>query len=365
MAGPLVGVRVLEFEALGPAPFCGMLLADLGADVLTVERPAGDSAPRGTELLRRGKRSITLDLKAPQGLECALALVARADVLIEGMRPGVMERLGLGPEIACERNPRLVYGRMTGWGQSGPLAMSAGHDINFIALTGVLDAIGRPNAGPVPPLNVVGDYGGGGMFLAFGILAALLEARSSGRGQVVDAAMVDGASLLAAHFHGLLARGAWSPQRGTNVLDGGAPWYDVYETKDGRYMAVGAIEPQFYGSLLEKLGLDALALPKRGDRSSWPEIRAVLAAVFKTREREAWAKHFEGSDACVTPVLSFAEAQAHPHSLARSSFRTTGAVAQPAPGPRFSRTPAAIQRPPPARGEGAGQALIDWGLEQT
>ncbi len=361
--GALHGIRVLEFEALGPAPFCGMLLAGLGADVLVVERP-GKSTARPTELLRRGKRSIVLDLKTPQGVQAALTLARKADVLIEGLRPGVMERLGLGPETACERNRRLVYGRMTGWGQTGPLAPTAGHDINYIALTGALHAIGPSGGAPVAPLNLVGDYGGGGMYLAFGILAAVVEAQRSGRGQVVDAAMVDGASLLATHFHGLLARRAWNDVRGTNMLDGGAPWYAVYETKDGGHVAVGAIEPQFYAVLLEKLGIDSTALPERSDRGGWPVIRQRFAAAFRARERDEWAAHFEAGDACVTPVLSFSEASQHPHAVARAAFATTAGVPQPAPGPRLSRTPADIGREPPARGEGARRALTDWGFDE-
>jgi len=366
-AGPLAGVRVLEFEAIGPAPFAGMLLADMGADVLLVERPAesglGLERERWMDVMHRGKRSLVLDLKNEGAREAARRLVARADVLIEGFRPGVMERLGLGPQSALAANPRLVYGRMTGWGQRGPLAPRAGHDINYIALAGVLGAIGRRGEAPVPPLNLVGDFGGGGMLLAFGVVCALLHARASGEGQVVDAAMVDGAALLAAMFWGLLAGGRWREERGTNVLDTGAPWYDVYETADGGHMAVGAIEPKFYAELLARLGLSAAALPGQHDRARWPELRAQLAAAFRSRTRADWEAVFSDSDACVAPVLSFGEARAHPHALAREAFIEVGGVAQPAPAPRFSRTPASVHRAPPARGAGGAAALADWGFE--
>ena len=363
--GPLTGIRVLEFEAIGPGPFCGMMLADMGADVLLVDRP-GDSGlglgrARWFDVMVRGRRSVTLDLKSPAGVEAALTLVARADALIEGFRPGVMERLGLGPEVALARNPRLVYGRMTGWGQEGPLAARAGHDINYIALTGVLNAIGRAGGPPVPPLNLVGDFGGGGMLLAFGIACALVEARQSGKGQVVDAAMVDGASLLAAIFSGMLAAGRWSETRGENILDGGAPWYEVYETKDGKHVSVGSIEPKFYAELLERLGLAGEVLPAQDDRAGWPALRERFTQVFKTRTRDEWDAAFQGSDACFAPVLSFSEARAHPHNVARGASVQSGRVAQPAPAPRFSRTPGAIRGAPPERGEGGRAALADWG----
>ena len=360
--GPLAGVKVLEFEAIGPAPFAGMLLADMGADVLLVDRPAdaglGLGRSRWYDVMMRGKRSVTLDLK--QSKEAALRLVARADVLIEGFRPGVMERLGLGPEDVFKRNERIVYGRMTGWGQEGPLAPRAGHDINYIALAGVLHAFGRKGEAPVPPLNLVGDFGGGGMLLAFGVACALLEARRSGRGQVIDAAMVDGAALLATMFHGFLKAGEWREERGVNLLDTGAPWYDVYETKDGKHVAIGAIEPKFFSELTGKLGLGELS--GQNDRSRWPEMRRRFAETFRSRTRDEWCRVFEGSDACFAPVLSWSEARREPHHVRRKGFVDVGGIEQPAPAPRFSRTPGAVRRAPPERGAGGRQALADWGF---
>ena len=360
--GPLTGIRVLEFEAIGPAPFAGMLLADMGADVLVVDRPEeselGLKRERWYDVMMRGKRSVMLDLKS--GKNVALELIARADVLIEGFRPGVMERLGLGPDAALARNPRLVYGRMTGWGQEGPLAPRAGHDINYIALAGVLNAFGRQGEPPVPPLNLVGDFGGGGMLLGFGVACALLEASRSGKGQVVDAAMVDGASLLAVMFSGFLASKNWSEERGTNILDSGAPWYDVYETKDGKYVAIGAIEAKFYAQLIGRLGLERL--PAQHDRARWPELREAFRTCFKSKTRDEWCAVFEGSDACFAPVLSFSEARAHPHARHRRSFVDEDRVPQPAPAPRFSRTPGGVRCPPPERGAGGGEALRDWGF---
>jgi alpha-methylacyl-CoA racemase len=362
--GPLSGIRVLEFEAIGPAPFAGMLLADMGADVLVIDRPAatdlGLGRDRSADVMMRGKRSVTLDLKA--GIEPALELVGKADALIEGFRPGVMERLGLGPEVALARNPRLVYGRMTGWGQDGPLAPRAGHDINYIALAGVLHAFGRKGEAPVPPLNLVGDFGGGGMLLAFGVACGLLEARASGRGQVIDAAMVEGASLLAAMFHGFLQNRQWTESRGENILDTGAPWYNVYETKDGKYVSVGAIEARFYRDLLDKTDIQDLG---QHDRSRWPEMKALFEKTFKAKTRDEWCRVFEGSDACFAPVLSFSEARADAHNRARESFVRVGGVEQPAPAPHFSRTPGAVRHPPPERGQGGGAALRDWGFDQT
>jgi alpha-methylacyl-CoA racemase len=362
--GPLAGIKVLEFEAIGPAPFAGMLLADMGADVLVVDRPAstdlGLKRERWYDVMMRGKRSVTLDLKANKAP--ALELIARADALIEGFRPGVMERLGLGPDAAAARNPRLVYGRMTGWGQDGPLAPRAGHDINYIALAGVLHAFGRKGEAPVPPLNLIGDFGGGGMLLGFGVACALLEAARSGKGQVVDAAMVEGASLLAAMFAGFLAAGTWSESRGENLLDTGAPWYDVYETKDGKYVAIGAIETKFYGELLSRLKLDAHSLPDQHDRSGWPTLRKTFAQIFKSKTRGQWCEVFEGSDACFAPVLSWSEARRHAHNVSRKSYVNVAGVEQPAPAPRFSRTPGAVRRAPPERGEGGAQALADWGF---
>src|SRR5438094_925317 len=322
--GPLSGIRVLEFEAIGPGPFAGMLLADMGADVLLVDRPAagdfGLKRERWYDVMMRGKRSVMLDLKADSGKQAALQLIARADALIEGFRPGVMERLGLGPHESLERNPRLVYGRMTGWGQSGPLAPRAGHDVNYIAL--------------------------GGMLLGFGIACALLEAQRSGRGQVVDAAMVEGAALLAAMFAGFLKVGEWSETRGVNTLDTGAPWYDVYETKDGKYVAIGAIEDRFYRELIHRLALPALP---QHDRAGWPKMRDQFAKTFKTKTRDEWCKVFEGSDACFAPVLSWSETRRHPQSVSRNSYLTVAGVEQPAPAPRFSRTPAKLRGAPPER----------------
>ena len=314
--GPLADLRILEFEAIGPGPFCGMMLADMGADVLLVDRPQdpglGFTRERWYDVMLRGRRSVTLDLKSKDGVAAALMLAERADAVIEGFRPGVMERLGLGPEVLHAGNPKLVYGRATGWGQDGPLAARAGHDINYIALSGVLHAIGRAGEAPVPPLNLIGDFGGGGMLLAFGIACALLEARLSGKGQVVDAAMIEGASLLTTMIWGMQAAQHWSDRRGANVLDSGAPWYDTYETKDGKYVAVGAIEPKFYLELLAGLGLANITLPPQNDRAGWPELRRQFAAVFLTRTRDEWCALLEGSDACFAPVLSIAEA---PHGV--------------------------------------------------
>jgi alpha-methylacyl-CoA racemase len=361
--GPLQGIKVLEFESIGPAPFAGMLLADMGADVIVIDRPAstdlGLKRERWYDVMMRGKRSVTLDLKSGAAKEAALQLAARADALIEGMRPGVMERLGLGPQQVFQRNKSIVYGRMTGWGQDGPLAPRAGHDINYIALAGVLHAFGRRGEAPVPPLNLIGDFGGGGMLLGFGVACALLEASRSGRGQVVDAAMVEGASLLAAMFAGFLASNNWSEERGTNILDTGAPWYNVYETRDGKHVSIGSIETRFYQDLLQRLGLPDLG---QHDRTRWPEMRARFSSVFKTKTRDEWCKVFEGSDACFAPVLSWSEARRDPHNVARKSFLSVKDVEQPAPAPRFSRTPGEVRRAPPERGEGGAAALADWGF---
>jgi len=362
MSGPLAGIRVLELESIGPAPFAGMLLADMGADVLVIDRPAstdlGLKRERWYDVMMRGKRSVTLDLK--RGSSAALELVGRADALIEGMRPGVMERLGLGPDIALKKNPKLVYGRMTGWGQDGPLAPRAGHDINYIALAGVLHAFGRKGEAPVPPLNLIGDFGGGGMLLGFGVACALIEAARSGKGQVVDAAMVEGASLLAAMFAGFLKAGSWTERRGENILDTGAPWYDVYETKDGKYVSIGSIETRFYEELLQKLGVPDLG---QHDRSKWPQMRAQFSSAFKTRTRDEWCRVFEGSDACFAPVLSWSEARSDRHNVARKAYVEVAGVPQPAPAPRFSRTAPAVRRAPPERGEGGRDALRDWGFD--
>jgi alpha-methylacyl-CoA racemase len=364
MPGPLNGTKVLEMEAIGPAPFAGMVLADLGADVLLLERPQaadlGLKRKRRHDVMLRGKRSVTLDLKKDSSKEIVFRLLERADVLIEGFRPGVMERLGLGPDEALRVNKKLVYGRMTGWGQDGPLAPRAGHDINYIALAGVLHAFGRQGEAPVPPLNLVGDFGGGGMLLVAGVLAALVESARSGKGQVVDAAMVEGASLLAAMFAGLMKDGQWSERRGENILDTGAPWYGVYETKDGKYVSIGSIEARFFEELLSRLQLENA--PPQHDRSRWPEMKALFEKTFKSRTRDEWCKAFDGSDACFAPVLSFSEARQDAHNRARQAFVNVADVEQPAPAPRFSRTPAAVRGAPPERGEGGRAALLDWGF---
>ncbi len=366
MSGPLTGVKVLELAGIGPGPFCGMLLADMGADVLRVDRAQESDLGLPVEpkfdIMARGRRSVALDLKRPESIAMVLDWVAKADVLTEGFRPGVTERLGLGPDACFARNPRLVYGRVTGWGQHGPLAQAAGHDINYIALTGALHAIGRKGGAPVPPLNLLGDFGGGGMVLAFGIACALFETRVSGKGQVIDAAMTEGVAGLMAMFYGRMAAGHWRDQRGVNVLDTGAPWYDVYETADGKHVAIGSIEARFYAELLARLGLDPAALPGQFEFARWPELRAAFTAAFKTRTRDAWCKEMEGTDVCFAPVLSIAEASRHAHNRARGTFAEIDGVTQPAPAPRFSRTPGAIARGAPRRGEGGAQALADWGF---
>jgi alpha-methylacyl-CoA racemase len=359
--GPLAGIRVVELAAIGPGPFAAMLLADLGAEVLRVDRPAA-SRPAWPTVLARGRRSVVVDLKHPDGAGVVLDLVASADALVEGFRPGVVERLGIGPDACLARNPRLVYGRVTGWGQEGPWRLAAGHDIDYVALAGALHPIGQAGGPPVPPLNLVGDFGGGGMLLALGVVAALLEARRSGRGQVVDAAMVDGAALLTTQFHELLAAGLWREERGANLLDGGAPFYGVYQTADGRHLAVGALEPQFFAELLRRLGLDAGDLPGQLDRDGWPVLRERLAERFRTRTRDQWCELLAGTDACVAPVLDLGEAPAHPHNRARSTFVDVGGVVQPAPAPRFSRTPPDPPAPPATPGAHTDQALADWGI---
>jgi alpha-methylacyl-CoA racemase len=361
--GPLHGVRVVELESLAPAPFGCMILADLGAEVIRVDRPAAPGHPvvQPGDPLARGRRSIRLDLKEPEGVAVLLRLADRADVFVEAFRPGVAERLGFGPEACLERNPRLVYARMTGWGQHGPLAPAAGHDIDYIAVAGALDPIGRAGERPVPPLNLVGDFGGGGMLLAVGVLAALLERERSGRGQVVDAAMVDGAALLATFIYGLRAAGAWRDERGSNLLDGGAPFYDTYQTADGKFVAVGALEPKFYAELLARLGLDPAGLPGQLDRDGWPALRAAIGARFAERTQDQWAEAFAGSDACVVPVLSMADAPGHPHNAARGTFTEVAGVTQPAPAPRFSRTPAGQPAPPPPPGGDTSAILAELG----
>ncbi|MCM5571420.1 CoA transferase [Burkholderiaceae bacterium FT117] len=367
--GPLAGIRVLEFAGIGPAPLCGMLFADMGAEVLRLDRlePIDLGVPRtwDLELANRGKRTLAVDLKKPEGIALAGELVERADVLIEGFRPGTMERLGLGPDVCLARNPKLVYGRVTGFGQDGPLARAAGHDLNYIALAGALHSIGREGAAPTPPLNLLGDYAGGTMFLAWGIACALLEARQSGKGQVVDAAMVDGVSVLMTAIYGLMGGGLHNGPRGTNTLDSGAPYYEVYECADGRYVSVAPIERRFRALLLEKLGPEAPPLEDLDDRAKWPEARAKLAAVFRTRSRDEWCALLEGSDACFAPVLPPLEAHAHPHLKARGTFTEIAGVLQPAPAPRFSRSSPDAPTPPERPGSsGAGRA-VDWGIAQA
>jgi alpha-methylacyl-CoA racemase len=351
---------------IGPAPMCAMLLADLGADVILIDRIAdsglGIPVKAKYDLLRRGRPSVALDLKQPEAVKTVLRLVSAADAIIEGFRPGVMERLGLGPDVCLARNPRLVYGRMTGWGQDGPLAHASGHDINYIGLAGVLHAIGRKGEPPLPPLNLVGDFGGGALYLAFGVLAALLEREKSGRGQVVDAAMVDGAASLMTLMFGLHAAGRWVERRGDNLLDSGAPFYEVYETSDGKYVAVGSLEPKFYRELLRLTGLEREDLPAQHDAASWPAMKQRFASILRTKTRDQWCRIMEGSEVCFAPVLSMAEAPAHPHNRHRGTFVEENGVIQPAPAPRFSRTPGAIQRPPSPSGADTISALRDWGF---
>jgi len=365
--GPLAGYRIIEMAGIGPAPFAAMLLADMGAEVIRVDRrEATDLGLPGREpkfeVLHRGRRSLSLDVKSEAGRAIVKRLAAKADALIEGFRPGVMERLGLGPDALAKINPKLVFGRMTGFGQDGPLAQRAGHDIDYIALAGVLHGIGRQGEAPVPPLNLVGDFGGGGMFLAVGVLAALLEAQKSGKGQVVDAAMVDGAAYLMALTYAMHAQGTWRDERGVNVLDGGAPWYDTYQTSDGKWLAVGAIEKRFYAELIERLGLSAAELPPQHDRGGWPELRRRFATAIKQRTRDDWERTFAGSDACVAPVLALGEVGHHPHNAARATFIERDGVMQPAPAPRFSRTAAEIGAQPRSRGADSAAILHDWGF---
>jgi alpha-methylacyl-CoA racemase len=367
--GPLTGVRVIELAGIGPGPFAAMSLADLGADVIRVDRadtvqPALFGTPH-PDLLNRGRRSIAVDLKTPAGRQVVLDLVRDADVLLEGFRPGVTERLGLGPEDCLAANPSLVYGRMTGWGQDGPLAPYAGHDINYLALTGALDAIGRPGERPVPPLNLLGDFGGGGLMLAFGVVCALLHVRSGGPGQVVDAAIVDGVATLSTAIYALRNLGMWRDERGGNLLDGGAPFYDTYRCADGRHLAVGALEPKFYAELSRLAGYPVDDNAARLDPGSWPEQRERWAALFATRTRDEWAALLERSDACATPVLDWAEAPAHPHLAARGVFVEHAGVSQPGPAPRFSVTPGALRRPAPQPGEHTDEVLRELGRTPT
>ncbi len=358
-------MRVVELAGLGPAPFAAMLLADMGADVLRIERPPteGRFTPAAPEydLLNRSRRSVALDLQQSAGIEATLALAERAEVLIEGFRPGVTERLGVGPDACWARNPALVYGRMTGWGQDGPWAARAGHDIGYVAVTGALHAIGRADGPPQVPLNLVGDFGGGGTYLVMGVLAALLEARASGRGQVVDAAIVDGAASLATMVHGLLGAGVWRDERGVNLLDTGYPAYDIYQSSDGGWLAAGPLEAKFYAEFIGVLGLDP-ETARPGDPSTWPQLRQQIAAVFASRTRAEWETAFADTDACVAPVLSFAEAPQHPQLAARGTFVDVAGVRQPAPAPRFSRTPSAVQSPPAVPGQHTREALTEWGV---
>lgn len=367
MAGPLAGLRVIEMVGLGPCPFAAMMLADMGAEVIRIDRKSTGGGPfpmLGTkyDVMARNRKSLALDLKHPQAREVLLALVDKADVLIEGFRPGVMERLGFGPAECHARNPKLVYGRVTGWGQDGPLAQAAGHDINYIALTGMLHAMGRADGPPAPPLNLVGDFGGGAMMLAFGVVCAVLEARQSGKGQVVDAAMTDGAALLGAMMYGLRAFGMWSGRRESNLLDGGAPFYDTYACADGKFIAIGAIEPQFYEHLLALAGADDPAFKKQWSQRDWPGLKSRFAALFRTRTRDEWCALLEGTEACFAPVLDMAEAPQHPHNRERGTFTDVEGVTQPAPAPRFSRTAPDAVSPPSAPGQDSAAILEAWGF---
>ena len=364
--GPLEGVKVVELAGIGPGPFASMMLADMGADVIRIDRASrvrgGDPAPPPKAPLSRGRRSVAVDLKNPAGVEAVLRIVERADALIEGFRPGVMERIGLGPDVCLARNPKLVYGRMTGWGQEGPMAQAAGHDINYISLAGVLDHIGRKAERPLAPLNLVGDFGGGGMLMAFGVACALIETARSGKGQVVDAAMVDGAAVLMQMMYGMRAMGVWNDERGTNLLDSGAHFYEVYETQDGKHVSIGSIEPQFYAELIEKTGLAAEDLPAQMDQSQWSKLKERLAAIFKSKSRDEWCEIMEGSDVCFAPVLSMGEAPEHPHNLHRKTFLDDGGVVQAAPAPRFSRTAPEVARPAPHLGQDSAEVLADHGF---
>jgi alpha-methylacyl-CoA racemase len=359
--GPLKGVKVIELAGIGPGPFCAMMLSDMGAEVIRIDRK-GETRFGKFDITCRGRRSVALDLKQPEGVKTVLKLIEHADALIEGFRPGVMERLGLGPQICDDLNPKLVYGRMTGWGQEGPLAHAAGHDINYIALSGALHAIGRAGEPPVPPLNLVGDFGGGAMMLAFGLVCALWEARESGKGQVVDAAMTDGAALLMAMFYGSRAAGKWNIKRGSNRLDGGAHFYDAYECADGKFVSIGSLEPQFYALLLKKCGIDDPAFQAQLDAGNWPELKGKLAVIIKSRTRDEWCAIMEGTDVCFAPVLDMDEAPQHAHNKARKTFVEIDGVIHPAPAPRFSRTTAEIQGPPVFPGEHTKSVLSDWGF---
>lgn len=359
--GPLSGLKIVEFAGIGPGPFCGMLLSDLGADVIRIDRKGQGRGGAPADVTARGRRSVALDLKQPASIEACLKLLESADGLIEGFRPGVMERLGLGPDVALARNPKLVYGRMTGWGQFGPYAKAAGHDMNYIAITGALDAIGTTDK-PVPPLNLVGDFGGGALYLAFGLLAGVIHARATGQGQTIDCAMSDGAASLMAMFYGFKAGGMWSEGRRSNLLDGGAHFYDTYQCSDGGWISIGSIEPQFYLLLLEKTGITDPQFQHQMSRDEWPELGDKLAAVIRTKTRDEWCDLMDGTDVCFAPVLSMAEAPTHAHNAARETFVEVAGVVQPAPAPRFSATPGKIQGPPPSVGGHNDTALADWGF---
>lgn len=368
MTGPLAGIRVIEMVGLGPCPFAAMMLADMGAEVIRIDRKPVPGAPNpfpmlGTkyDVMARGRRSLALDLKQPAARDVVLRLIDQSDIVLEGFRPGVMERLGLGPDVCQARNPALVYGRITGWGQQGPLAQAAGHDINYIALTGMLHAMGRADTPPAPPLNLVGDFGGGAMMLAFGVVCAVLEAGKSGKGQVVDAAMTDGAALLGAMMYGLRGHGSWSDQRGANMLDGGAHFYDTYACADGKFISIGAIEPQFYALLLRLTGIDDPAFDAQMDPRAWPALIDKFAAVFATRSRDSWCVLLEGTDVCFAPVLDMGEAPSHPHNVARGTFVDVEGVMQPAPAPRFSRTQAQIGSAPALPGQHSAEVLAESG----
>lgn len=363
MSGPLTGVKIVEFQGIGPGPFCGMLLSDMGADVIRIDRKERNGGGSKFEIGGRGRRSVSLDLKKPEAIETCLKLIEKADIVFEGFRPGVMERLGLGPDVCLKRNKRVVYGRMTGWGQDGPYAQMAGHDINYIAITGALRSCARPGEKPMHPLNLVGDFGGGALYLAVGLLAALHEAKVSGQGQVVDCSMADGAASLMSMFFGMSAAGMWNDEIGTNLLDGGAPFYDSYLCSDGEYVSIGSIEPQFYAELLEKMGLsNDPDFKKQMDRSKWPVMKQKLIDLFKTKTRDQWNEIMEFTDICFGPVLGLKEALKHPHNIARKTFIEIEGVPQPAPAPRFSRTVSKVKSPPPVIGQHTESALKDWGF---
>ena len=367
--GPLAGMKIVELAGIGPVPFCGTLLADMGAQVIRVDR----TAPSGLgisgknpayDVLGRGRKSISVDLKSPEGVETVLRLVESADAVLEGFRPGVTERLGLGPDVCMARNEKIVYGRMTGWGQDGPISHAAGHDINYIALSGVLYSCGTKDSGPVPPLNLTGDFGGGAMFLAFGVVSALWEAQRSGKGQVVDTSMLEGSAYLMLPIYGMHGSGFWSDDRGTNILDTGAPFYGTYETSDGKHVSIGSIEPKFYEELLQKTGMDKMNLPPQMDRDTWPDVIEIYKKVFKTKTRDEWCEIMEGSDICFAPVLSMSEAPSHPQNTARDSFVEVAGVTQPGPAPKFSRTQAAAGGPPPSLGQDSTEGLAEWGFSE-